>query len=209
MAAAVLGIPASIFLLVGGLIACLAGYRLFRVVLAVAGFVGGALAAGAIYSAASGVTSVLVMLAGGLVGAAVMTVAYFFGVALVGAVLGAAIAHLWLTGSDQEPTVLMIVLFSVGGALLTTVLQRYVLIVGTAFAGAWVAVAGALVLTGHPGVVGAGVNRFWMPLPFGVVPGEGWISVIWLMVALVGLVVQLGWTAGDKGRLARRRRSGT
>jgi hypothetical protein len=207
MADAIYGIPASFILLVGGLVACLAGYRLFRVVLAVAGFVGGALGAGAIYSAASGVTSVLVMLAGGLVGAAVMIAAYFFGVALVGAVLGATIAHLWLMGGDREPTVLIIVLFSVGGALLTMTLQRYVLIVGTTFAGAWAAVAGALVLIGHPGVVGSEVNRLWMPLPFGGGPGERWIRVSWLVLAILGLVVQLGWTAGDKGRLARRRQS--
>ena len=207
MADAIYGIPASLLLLVGGLVACFAGYRLFRVVLAVAGFVGGALGAGAIYSAASGLTSMLVMLAGGLVGAAVMTAAYFFGVALVGAVLGAAIAHLWLIGGDREPTVLVIVLFSVGGALLTMTLQRYVLIVGTSFAGAWAAVAGALVLLEHPVVVGSEFNRFWMPLPFGVAPGERWISVSWLILALLGLVVQLGWTAGDKGRLGRSRQN--
>lgn len=207
MADAFLGIPASLLLLIGGLVACLAGYRLFRVVLAVAGFVGGALAAGALYSAASGVTSLLVMLAGGLVGAAVMTVAYFFGVALIGAVLGAAIAHLWLAGSEREPTVLVIVLFSVGGALLTMALQRYVLIVGTAFAGAWAAVAAALVLMGPSGGAGSAVGWLWNPLSVAAISEERWISVSWLVLAILGLVVQLGWTAGDKGRLARRRQS--
>jgi hypothetical protein len=205
MVDAVYGIPTSILLIAAGLVACFAGYRLFRLVLAVAGFLGGAMVAGTMFSGDSVLTDVLVMLAGGLAGAAVMTVAYFFGVALVGAVLGTLVAHLWLTGGDREPTVLMIVLFSVGGALVTMVLQRYVLIAGTAFAGAWAAVAGALALMGHQGGVGAAVNRFWIPVPFGAAADERWISVSWMALAILGLVVQLGWTAGDKGRLRRRK----
>lgn len=200
--------PASLFLAAAGLIACFAGYRLFRLVLAVFGFLGGAAAASAAFGGATGLTLVLTVLAGGLVGAAVMTAAYFFGVALAGAILGAAVAHLLIAGGDRDPTVLMVVLFAVGGALLTMVLQRYVLIVGTAFAGAWAAVAGALALLGRSGLDGTPVSRVWVPIPFDPL-GDRWVSAGWLMLALAGLVVQLGWTAGDKGRLARRRTSRT
>jgi hypothetical protein len=198
--------PASILLLLGGLVACFAGYRLFRTVLALFGFLGGAVAASAAFSGTTGLTTALVMLAGGLLGAAVLTAAYFFGVALLGAGLGAVVAHLVVTGGDREPTVLLIVLFSVGGALLTMALQRYVVIVGTAFAGAWAVVASALAMAGHPAGVGtAALGGMWAIFPFDPLPGQRWVSVAWLVLALAGLVVQLGWTAGGKKRPKRRR----
>ena len=71
-----------------GIVSCFFGYRLFRTVLAVFGFILGALAASSVW----GVSDTWPMLAaaavGGLIGAGVMFAAYFVGVALVGAALG-------------------------------------------------------------------------------------------------------------------------
>ena len=71
-------------------------------------------------------------LVGGLVGAVVLTAAYFVGVALVGAGLGAAAANLRLAASGGEPGLVMVVLFSIVGAVASMYLQRYFIIVGTA-----------------------------------------------------------------------------
>ena len=51
-----LQIPAAVILLAGGLVSCFAGYRLFRVVLSIYGFILGALLATSIVGAGSTAT---------------------------------------------------------------------------------------------------------------------------------------------------------
>ena len=86
-------LPAAILLVLGGALSCFAGYRLFKIVLAIYGFVLGAMLA----SSAMGVTNttgmIVASLVGGVCGALLLTFAYFVGIALVGAGLGALIAH--------------------------------------------------------------------------------------------------------------------
>ena len=80
--------PAAIVLLVCGLMACVAGYRLLWWVLAAFGFILGGLAASSILGTGDTAYMVGVFLAGGLAGALIMVAASFIGVALVGAGLG-------------------------------------------------------------------------------------------------------------------------
>ena len=83
-------LPAAIVLLVGGTVACFFGYRLFRIVLAIFGFILGALAASSLFGASDTGPMLIAAIVGGLLGAAVLMAAYFVGVAMVGAGLGAA-----------------------------------------------------------------------------------------------------------------------
>jgi Domain of unknown function (DUF4203) len=87
-------LPAAIVLVLTGALACLAGYRLFRVILGIYGFIGGALVASSIVGSSSGLYMVMAALVGGIAGAVVLMLAYFVGVALVGAGLGAFLTHL-------------------------------------------------------------------------------------------------------------------
>ena len=70
-------IPAGVVLLVSGVLACFAGYRLFKFVVAVYGFILGA----AMMSSMMGVTStsgmVLAAIVGGTAGAIILVLAYF------------------------------------------------------------------------------------------------------------------------------------
>jgi len=85
--------PAGILLLVAGLLSCFAGYKLFRAVLTIYGFVLGALFASSMV-APSNVPAMLVALAvGGIAGALILFAGYFAGVMLVGAALGALVLH--------------------------------------------------------------------------------------------------------------------
>src|SRR5580700_4408106 len=86
--------PAAIALVVGGAVACFAGYRLFRVVLAIDGFIAGAWLASSMMGSGNAAGMLLAALVGGIIGAVVLFFAYFVGIALVGAGLGAFIAHL-------------------------------------------------------------------------------------------------------------------
>ena len=77
-------------------------------------------------------------LVGGLVGALILVFAYFVGIALVGAGLGALVAHVAWTqvGGGDPPALLIVVLLASPGAVGAMFLQRYVIIVSTAFSGA-------------------------------------------------------------------------
>jgi hypothetical protein len=214
-------------LLVGGGIVCAAGHRLFRLVLAAFGFIVGALVAHALVGAGSAVAArvsealegvvgagllqmayvVAVVLAGGLVGAALLAALYFVGVALVGAGLGVVLAHVVFASRGQEPTVLMVVLFSAAGGLLATYLERYVLIAGTAFGGAWVLILGALAARGDPAATQvAETGRIWLASPLDPLVAGGWVQVVWIVLGLTGAAVQVGWTAGARGRIGRRKK---
>src|SRR6185503_4792568 len=86
-------LPAAALLLAGGIVSCFFGYRLFRTVLAIFGFIFGGMIASSVFGVSDTTLMLVAWIAGGLVGAFILIVAYFVGVALTGAALGAAIAH--------------------------------------------------------------------------------------------------------------------
>ena len=75
--------------MLGGAVACFAGYRFFRIVLGLYGFVLGALLVTTVAGAGSTSSLVLWAVVGGIAGALALNLAYFFGVVLVGAAVGA------------------------------------------------------------------------------------------------------------------------
>jgi hypothetical protein len=194
--------PVAVALVLGGAIACFAGYRLFRVVLAIYGFIAGALLASSIMASSSSIGMVLAALAGGIVGSLILFFAYFVAIALVGAGLGALVVRSgWPHVSGGEPPVVVVLIFVAIGAAIAVILQRYVIIVTTAFAGSWTVVLGALTLTaGRRAVQVRTMSDVWVLYPFS--PGIYRRSAIvaWVILGLVGTVVQLGTTSRRKRR---------
>lgn len=198
---ATLQIPAAIVLLLGGLLSCFAGYRVFRTVLGIYGFILGALLASSAVAADETAWMILAAIAGGLVGAMVLIFAYFLGVALLGAGIGAFVAHLIWAGLGRDPHLFMVIVFAVAGALAALALQRYVIIGATGFAGAWTALVGALALAGGATAAEAAARPdVWIPYVLDPAPGQRWVIAAWLALGVVGVVVQLSITAGRKGR---------
>lgn len=200
-------LPAALVLLLGGTVACFFGYRLFRIVLAIFGFIIGALIPSAFLPMSSTWLMVAAALVGGLMGASVLLAAYFMGVALVGAGLGAVAANLLFTATGQEPHFLVLVLLTVLGAAAAMYLQRYFIIVGTAFGGAWTLIVGAAALIGdRTALAAAAANDVWVAYPLNPAPGRGWVKLAWIVLGLIGTTVQLGWTGGERGRVVRRKK---
>ena len=180
--------------IVVGLANCLFGYRIFKILLAVQGFLGGAAAGWTWGSGAFGTTGgVLCAAAGAAAGALVMVLLYFIVIFLYGATMGAAIGAgvAQALGMQIQPIFLLIP--AAAGGILALLLQRILIVLFTSFAGAWGAVYGAFRILG------------WA---FGLsdVPKEpermrefieqNWPMVAcWLGLSLVGLVVQFGWTS--------------
>ncbi len=184
--------PAAIILLAGGLLACLAGYRLFRLVLGIYGFILGALIASSAVGGADTVWLVGAAVVGGILGAVILVAAYFVGVALIGAGLAALAVNLVAAQFHADPHPIVVILFAIAGALGALSLQRYVIIVGTAFAGAWTLVVGALVML-HP-THAASADEVWLAYPTSPALARGWIIGAWLALAIVGVVVQFRYT---------------
>ena len=179
--------PAAIILVLGGLMSCFAGYRVFRVVLGFFGFVLGALLTSSVMGMDQTAWMIVAAVVGGIVGALILVAAYFVGVALIGAGVGALVVNL------------IVILFAIAGALAALALQRYVIITATSFGGAWTTIVGALALVGDKlAVEAAARNNVWLAYPMNPAPGERWVIAAWLVLGLVGVIVQLSVTAKGK-----------
>jgi hypothetical protein len=192
-------LPAAILLVLGGSLSCFAGYRLFRVVLGVYGFFLGGMLASSIVGVSNTVGMVGAALAGGVVGALILVFAYFVAIALAGAGLGVLLAHVGWNGVAADPSAVAIVLASIAGAAGAMILQRYVIVVSTAFAGAWTIILGATAIGGNlaswSAVHAAPGGDPWILYPINPAPGRQWVLVAWILLGIVGITVQLGVTA--------------
>jgi hypothetical protein len=200
-------LPAAIVLLVGGIVACFFGYRLFRIVLAIFGFILGALAASSIFGMSDTGPMIIAAGVGGLIGAGILIAAYFVGVALIGAALGATAANLIFASGDRDPHFLAVVFLSIAGATAAMYLQRYFIIVGTGFGGAWTIIVGAMAALGNQtALAAAAAGDVWVAYPMNPAPGQRWVPLAWLALGAIGTGVQLGITGGEKGRVGRRKK---
>jgi hypothetical protein len=191
--------PAAIILVAGGLLSCFAGYRTFRFVLGFFGFVIGALLSSSIMATDQAMWMIGAAIVGGLVGALILVAAYFVGVALIGAGVGALVVNLIWASLGREPHIVVVILFSIAGALGALALQRYVIIAATGFGGAWTTIVGVMALLGDKlAVEAAARNNVWLAYPMNPAPGQRWVIFAWLALGLVGVMVQLGVTAKGK-----------
>jgi len=188
--------PAAIILLVGGLLACFAGYRIFRVVLGIYGFILGALfASNVIGGEQSGAMMLAAAIGGGLVGALLLIAAYFVGVALIGAGLGAAAANLLGAAFGREPHIVVVIVLAIIGALAALRLQRYVIVAATAFGGAQTVVVGAAALMGNRAAASTAARAIYTVYPLNPMPETMLDAIAAIVLGMAGVAVQLMVTA--------------
>jgi hypothetical protein len=192
-------LPAAIVLLVGGLISCFAGYRVFRIVLGIYGFLIGAFLASEAAGPAHSTWMIAAALVGGVVGALILIAAYFVGVALLGAGIGALATSLIWASLGREPSAVIVIVFAIAGALAALALQRYVIIGATAFGGGWTIIVGAIALSGSRVAVDAAArNNVWLAYPMNPAPGQYWVLLVWIALGISGVFTQLAVTAKGK-----------
>src|SRR5579862_2004483 len=120
-------LPAAILLVLGGALACLAGHRLLRLVMAIYWFILGAMLASSLMGVTNTIGMIAAAVAGGVVGAVILVFAYFVGIGLVGAGLGALIANAgWGHVRSGDPPAITVLALAVLGAIGAMLLQRYV-----------------------------------------------------------------------------------
>jgi hypothetical protein len=193
-------LPAAIVLLLGGAVACFAGYRLFRVVLAIYGFIFGAMLASSVMGISNHLGMLIGALIGGIFGAVLFTFAYYVSIGLIGAGMGAFFLHVvWDYAKRSEPPSVAVIIAAVAGAVIAMALQRYVIIMSTAFSGAWTMIVGGLAIAGNRAAERATTGgNVWILYPFSSAPGQRWVSIAWVVLGLVGVAVQTGMTGKKK-----------
>jgi len=191
-------LPAALLLVLGGALSCFAGYRLFKLVLAIYGFILGAMLASSMMAASNTFGMIVAALAGGIAGALLLVFAYFIGIALVGAGLGALVVHVtWSYVGSGDPPPIAVVVMAIAGSIAAMLLQRYVIIVATSFGGAWTMILGAIAAASDRSVRAASAD-VWILYPMTPAPGRGWVPIAWVGLGLIGTAVQLGVTGRKK-----------
>ena len=194
-----LQLPAAVVLVLSGVLACFAGYRLFRVVLAIYGFILGAAIASSVMGPGQQTAMIIGAVAGGLAGALLLNLAYFVGVALIGAAAGAFLMHaIWARFGTGDPHVGLVVAAAILGAVIATNLQRWVIIGATAFGGAWTLIVGVSALMGDRAAkVATATKDVWVFYPLNLEPGRRWLLAVWAVLGIAGAIVQ----ARGKGKV--------
>jgi hypothetical protein len=192
--------PAAVVLLLGGALACFAGYRLFRVVLGIYGFILGAMIASSVVGVSNTVGMIAAAIAGGLIGSVVLVLAWFVGVSLVGAGIGVLIAHIaWSQLASSDPPAVAVIAAAIAAAIAAIFVQKYVIVAGTAFGGAWTIIVAAVnLLPQAQGITrGQSVSEVWILYPTSA-PGVRWAPIAWIGLGLLGTIVQLSTAASRK-----------
>jgi hypothetical protein len=190
-------LPAAVVLVLAGTLTCFAGYRLFKLVLGIYGFIIGAAFASSLVAASNTIGMIVAALVGGVAGAVLLVLGYFVGIALVGAGLGAFIMHaVWNELGKGDPPWPGVIILAVVGAIGAMFLQRYVIVVATAFGGAWTIIVGGLAAAGDRGAQRA--TDVFILYPFTPAPGATWVPLAWIVLGLIGTAVQLGLTGGKR-----------
>ena len=187
-------LPAGALLIVLGLVCCFAGYRLFRAVLTLYGFVLGALFASTLVAPSDTAAMLVALGVGGVLGALILYAGFIVGVALVGGGFGAMLVHAaWTAWRGSEPGTIVVLFAVVAGATLATALQRQIVIVATAFTGAQTAVAGVVAALATRAARRPGLDDVWVGHLGIPAFGRRWTFLAWVLLGIVGTIVQFRW----------------
>ncbi len=204
-------ILAAVLSIAFGLLNCFFGYRIFKVLLGIYGFGLGAIIGLAVAgSVAKGQALWLIVggVVGGVVGAALMVLLYFVGVFVVGAVAGALLVNLIGAALGIRLPDLVSLIAAVVVGVIALILQRSVIILATAFSGAWGVAGGAMsLLTGRAAFLVSPLERpqVWQR------PGLAGSRLVlllallvWLVLGIAGAVVQFRTTVEKPPAKAKR-----
>ena len=163
--------------------------------LGIYGFILGAMMASSMMGVTNTTGMIVAALIGGIVGSLMLVFAYYVGIALVGAGLGALVAHVgWGWIRQGDPPAVGLIALAVVGAIVAMILQRYVIIVSTAFGGAWTLILGVVAIAGDRASRAATGSAAWILYPLSPAPGQRWVTVAWLLLGVLGAAAQVGVT---------------
>ena len=180
-----------------GLLTCFFGYRMFKIILGILGFFLGAALAGSFAVSAisdSQFALIFITIIGGIAGAVVLVAFYFLGVFLFGAGLGylAGVTLCLRMGWSHEIIISFILAAVVG--VLALLIQRFMIIVSTAFVGSWAVISGFYYLLNEEFhlIINSRIRESFSLVeePSGLI-----LLLLWILLAIVGIIIQYSVTA--------------
>ncbi len=181
-----LNVIIGIGILVGAL-QCFFGYRIFKFILGLTGFLLGGVLAGSIGYTISQEESVALLsgLVGGFVGAALMIALYFIGIFLIGALLGGVLGAVLFAVAESNPEPSVLLILAVISGVIALIFQKFMIIVSTGFGGAWGVVVGIAHFT-TGAIDPSNIERMFRS------GGSQLYSILlcWLALGIIGIIVQ-------------------
>lgn len=139
-----IGTTALVFVL-AGILSCFVGYRLFKIILGVWGFIIGLILTTYLLQTYFNVISMPLLLGGvvgGVLGIILFVRLFKVGIFGVGAFLGFSLATMIISARGGTADPLVFGLAAILGGIVALMLQRPMIIISTAFSGAWLLVVG-------------------------------------------------------------------
>jgi len=135
-----------LLLLVLGVAACFFGWRVFKVILGVSGFLIGALLVGMFVFSLSDsyIAALIAALFAGVISAVMLVMVYFLGVFFSGAAMGVLIGYLGFSVVGEAYWISVLVLLGFIGGIAALIYQRLMIVISTAVIGATGMVLGVL-----------------------------------------------------------------
>ena len=170
-----------------GVLQCFWGYRIFKFIIGLTGFLLGGILAAAFGSTLSQeeVFIILTGLTGGFIGAAMMVALYYVGVFLIGSLLGGITGVVFYAVAESSPDPAVLLIVAVIAGIIALIFQKFMIIVSTAFGGSWGVVigianfiTGAVDLSNLEQTYGSGDSHLYA------------IILCWLALGIVGVIVQ-------------------
>jgi hypothetical protein len=183
-----------------GVIQCFFGYRLFKVIIGIIGFILGAALAGTLsYTLAPEIIVVIIAgVVGGLIGATTMLTFYYVGIFSIGAILGGILGSFVCSIMGLNPIPVVIILAVTITGILALLTQKYMIIASTAFGGSWLAMTGIVhFITGAKSPV---------DIEYILQSRGNFLFIIllcWIVLGIIGLLSQLKWLPTDLKREER------
>lgn len=179
----------SLIQIIWGGFVCFYGYRLFKVVLGFIGFAFGFAITAAIVGAISNDAGAALALGfiGGILGAAVTLAVYFLGVFLIGASIGSTIGLVMVAATKSDEMFILVILLAIAGGVIALFLQKLMIVVSTAFTGAFGIVTGFALFSKGGTSLGFDSIKLLSRFDSGEMSA---VVFIWLAVGAVGVAVQ-------------------
>jgi hypothetical protein len=180
-----------------GVLACFWGYRIVKVLIGLmgfaAGFVGGWTAAASLATGHDWIALGAALIVGAI-GSVLCVWLYFLGLFLLGASAGAVVAGAVFAGAGHEAQPILLLVVAVVFGLLAVALQKFMIILSSAFSGSYLIAAGLL----HLASKGQDTAPIWFN---GVQKGSAEVMVygalvFWLICGFLGMKCQ--FRAGRK-----------
>lgn len=181
----------AIFSIIAGAIICFWGYRLFKVVLGIAGFIAGAVLFyhfGAQYTA-NMVVLVILAIFGGMIGASLSMAFYYVGLFLLGALAGWQLGFLIATVVNIELVIIIPVAAAIIAGILACFFQKPIIIVATALIGAWSVVTGGFYFFGT-GIIPTDLFRDPFMLIESLRETNPVVILAWIVLSIAGIIFQ-------------------